>query len=364
MRKNRRCAGRRVLLLPAVLFLCVLLCLSACSDMVLNPDGSISRPGTMTLAADTSEGEPDGTGNGGDLTLPTPSESTAGGSLVIDPTDDMYSDAAHKLYVDFLNIGKADCILLRMDGRVILIDAGEKKDAALICGILDGCGITRIDCLILTHYDNDHIGAAADVLERYAVGEIFMPDYVRDSKLYRKLTEAVDAAQLSGTDVHRMCAEDVELDLEFGRIWINATSMEGYESGKVMGSDEDSEETDENNFSLVTYVAFGDVGLIFCGDAEGDRMAEYLSLAEARGITSCTLLKIPHHGASADKGLLDAVRVWKPRYCVVCSDSAASVSGAIVTNMKSVGAGRYFTYDGTVRFATDGNSASIRTLEE
>ncbi|UKI13072.1 MAG: MBL fold metallo-hydrolase [Oscillospiraceae bacterium] len=99
------------------------------------------------------------------MTLTPATGSATSGSMILDPTDDPYAGAAHRLYVDFLSVGKADCILLRMDDRVILIDTGEKADAALIRRTLDGYGIRRIDCLILTHYDNDHIGAAAAVLE-------------------------------------------------------------------------------------------------------------------------------------------------------------------------------------------------------
>ena len=341
--------------IAALFLLCTLFCASACSDMVLNPDGSISRPGTMTLRNETAV--PDATGE--DLTLVPAGSSEIAETIVIRPADDPYADAEHRLYVDFLSVGKADCILLRMDEKVIMIDTGEKNDAAAICRTLDGYGITRIDCLILTHFDNDHIGAAATVLETYTVAEVYMPDYVRDSKLYRAMASALDQKQAAGTVVHRLYATDVQPELGYGHVWINATAMQGYEPGQVIGADEDNESTDENNYSLITAVAFGDMRLIFCGDAEGERMEEYLPLAEVQGFASCTLLKIPHHGSSADRGLLNAVRTWKPRYCVVCTDSAATVSGAVVTNMKSVGSGRYFTYEGTVCFSTDGSSAVI-----
>ena len=207
--EQRKRYGRRthLLLSAALLVLCVLLCLPACSDMILNPDGSISRPGTMTLDNGTGVTDPTGTGStAGDMTLTPATGSATSGSMILDPTDDPYAGAAHRLYVDFLSVGKADCILLRMDDRVILIDTGEKADAALIRRTLDGYGIRRIDCLILTHYDNDHIGAAAAVLEGYAVGEVYMPDYVRDSKLYRSMMTAIEAAQSAGTVVRRLHA--------------------------------------------------------------------------------------------------------------------------------------------------------------
>lgn len=349
----------------------LLLCLSACSDMVLNPDGSISYVGSMTLAEEqaTADDPPATSGSetgsatdptGEYMTLePAPAESETAGTVVIRPNGDPFADAAHTLYADFLATGKSDCILLRMDGQVVLIDTGDRNDATLLCQTLDGYGITRIDYLILTHYDNDHIGSAETVLERYEVGTVYMPDYVRNSKLYRTLDTALTAAEISGTEVHRLYAQDIELELGYGSLWINATGMAGYEPGQILGADEDNEDTDENNFSLITAVRFGDKTLLLCGDAEGERMAEYLPLATARGISSCSLLKVPHHGASADKGLLDAVRAWRPRYCVVCTDAAQNVSGAILTNMRTVGAGQYFTYDGKVTFATDGAGAVI-----
>ena len=88
--KQRKRYGRRthLLLSAALLVLCVLLCLPACSDMILNPDGSISRPGTMTL--DNGTGVPDPTGTGstaGDMTLtPATGSATSGSMIWIRPT--------------------------------------------------------------------------------------------------------------------------------------------------------------------------------------------------------------------------------------------------------------------------------------
>lgn len=263
-------------------------------------------------------------------------------------------DPDQPLTIEFLSTGKSDCILIRMDGRCILVDTADRNDSDLIQSTLDDYGITHIDYLILTHYDNDHIGSAAEVLERYTVGEVYMPDYVRDSKLYRNTAAALAEAEGKGTTVHRLYAQDVELTVGTGSLWINATAMEGYEPGQVLGADEDNDRNEENNFSLITALRYEDTTAIFCGDAEKERMAEYLPLAQARGFTSCTLLKIPHHGSSSSTALSDAVRAWRPRVCVVCTDAEENVAAAIVTNMRSVGAGRYFTYIGTVCYTVDG----------
>lgn len=346
---------RSLWLVAAPMLLIILLCLSACSDMVLNSDGSISYPGQTlqlnTVAGSPAESDPPTTEGGGTLTL-RPGETQAP-SMTLRPSDPII-DPDQSLTIEFLSTGKSDCILIRMDGKCILVDTADRNDSDLIRSTLDGYGITHIDCLILTHYDNDHIGSAADVLEQYTVGEVYMPDYVRNSKLYRNTVAALTEAEGKGTTVHRLYAQDVELTIGTGSLWINATAMEGYEPGQVLGADEDNDQNEENNYSLITALRYGDITILLCGDAEGERMTEYLPLAQERGITSCTLLKIPHHGGSADTGLLSAVRAWRPRACVVCTDAEQNVSAAVITNMTHVGAGQYFTYKGTVCFTADG----------
>lgn len=358
--------GRTVAwLMMAMSLLCGLLWLSACSDAVLEPDGSISYPGNTLRIETESVFRPESSSRetvGGEPETNPPlilvpggdtSADTTGAQLVL-PSTDADSGSDRSFYMEFLNTGKSDCILIIVEGKCILIDTADKNDASLICGTLDGHGITHIDYLILTHFDNDHIGSAAIVLDRYTVGEVYMPDYVRDSKLYRQMEAALTTAEGAGSAVHRLYAQDVELTLGAGSLWINATAMVGYEPGQTLGADEDNDRNEENNFSLITALRYEDTTAIFCGDAEKERMAEYLPLAQARGLTSCTLLKIPHHGSSSSTALSDAVRAWKPRVCVVCTDAEENVAAAVVTSMRAVGAGAYFTYRGTICFAADG----------
>lgn len=324
-----------------LLLLCTALAVLSCSDMVLNDDGTISHK-HGTSVTDTRE----------PLTIvPAPETETSVGF-----DDDPFADAEHRLDVDFLNTGKSDCILIRADDKTILMDTGENDDFPRIQSALAGYGITSIDCLIITHYDNDHIGAAARVLASYPVGTVYMPDYIRSSGLYRKLADQLAAAD---TDVHRLWGEDVEFDLGCAHLWINATALPGHERGKTMGSDVDNTDAEENNFSLITHLTFGEVSILFCGDAEGDRMNEYMPLWQARGLSTVTLCKIPHHGVSADKGELAALDILRPRFCVVHTDAHTSVTGAMVTKMRALFSAAYYTCDGTVTFSSDGRDWNI-----
>jgi competence protein ComEC len=70
----------------------------------------------------------------------------------------------HDWSVAMCDVGQGDGILLRSAGRVALIDTGPEDAALSRC--LTRFGITRLDLLVLTHYDKDHAGAADSLIGR------------------------------------------------------------------------------------------------------------------------------------------------------------------------------------------------------
>ena len=73
--------------------------------------------------------------------------------------------------------GKADSLLIRSGDVNILIDAGEETDAELICSRMKEKGVSRIDLLIVTHFDRDHAGGVPQIMENFEVEEVYYPDY-------------------------------------------------------------------------------------------------------------------------------------------------------------------------------------------
>ena len=67
------------------------------------------------------------------------------------------------LYV--FSCGKADAILLQFDGHNVLVDTGENGDGKEIVTELESKNVEKIDLLILTHHDKDHIGGADVILD-------------------------------------------------------------------------------------------------------------------------------------------------------------------------------------------------------
>lgn len=73
--------------------------------------------------------------------------------------------------LDILDTGKSDCIIVCMDGVTVVNDAADEDDFDSICAALERRGVQRIDYLVLSHYDKDHIGSAAALVRAYPVGQ-------------------------------------------------------------------------------------------------------------------------------------------------------------------------------------------------
>ncbi|MBE6693199.1 MAG: MBL fold metallo-hydrolase [Ruminococcaceae bacterium] len=366
-------------IMPILLTVVAVLLLASCSDEVLGDGGTESAVGTggyVTGNTAVSGNEPTATTDQLEILLPDGTETEDGDThsipeivtlpetataqtvpdLVIgDDPDELYADAANTLRVDFLKTGKSDAIILRMDDKVVLVDTGDSDDYGKISGYLDSYGITTVDMMIITHFDNDHVGSASKLVKNYAVKTVYTPDYIRDSSRYRALMSAVDEA--GGATKLLKISEDVELDMGYGSIWLNTTQL--YPTGQTLGSDEANEFSEENNYSLIVTVTFGKTRLLITGDAERERMEEFNAALTQKGASlDYTLVKMPHHGAYT-KGIDATLRAVTPRYCVICTDSGTGVEASTVTLMRSVGAAAYYTYNGDIYFVTDGTSSVL-----
>ncbi len=80
--------------------------------------------------------------------------------------------------VTVLDVGQGQCILLQSEGRCYVVDCGGTSDTAAAdtaANALLSQGITRLDGLILTHYDRDHAGAAENLLSRVPADSLYLP---------------------------------------------------------------------------------------------------------------------------------------------------------------------------------------------
>ena len=285
----------------------------------------------------------------------TPAE-TGGGSLRESETEAQTSPIAElesrasgvMYYADFFRVGKADAILLRSGSSAGMIDAGETDDAAYLVSELSRLGVTRLDFLILTHFDNDHIGAVPRILDALTVDEILAPDYARDSELYRTV---LASAESHGVSVTRL-SEDrtVAFGTSALKVWTSATEAETDPDTGCLVRDED-----DNAFSLICEWTCGSVRMLFLADAEKDRLTE---LMETRTLTVYGLIKLPHHG-SYSKPLQKLLNRTVPKAAVSCVDNLTAMDGQLTDLLSDMGVRSFLTCDGTVRAATDGSELAV-----
>ena len=99
----------------------------------------------------------------------------------------------HAFSMHAIDVGQADAILLSKDGKFALVDAGEtmspseREAREKPFAYLDSLNVTRLEFLLLTHQDYDHIGSALDLLKKYDVGVVYDNGVVHTSATYEIL---------------------------------------------------------------------------------------------------------------------------------------------------------------------------------
>ena len=240
------------------------------------------------------------------------------------------------LTVYFFDAGKADAVLLTTENGTVLIDAGESGFGDEIVSYLENAGIDAVDYLIITHFDKDHVGGAAKVIGSVKVGKVLQSNYPKDSKEYDAYVGALSVAALSPDTVR----ETFDFELDGVKYSVDPPAEEEYSHDP------------SNNSSLIVTVTYGKKILLFAGDAENERMAEYIDKGLAR---DCDFVKIPHHGRW-DGNLKDLIGKTRPEYAVITSSDEEPEDEKTVELLDSSGVMTFYTRTAPVRLVCDGVS--------
>lgn len=246
----------------------------------------------------------------------------------------LINGANQNLQVSVLQMKEdADCILLHDGDSNILIDTGESDDADDIISYLNSENVSKIDYMILTHYDKDHIGSVPEVIEHFEVENIIRPYYGSDSSDVEDFIQNLDE-----TGINTIVPDEIQ------KYNVGSIKMTIYPP-------EDKSYNDDNNYSIVTLVEYGDVNMLFAGDVVKKRIAELMDI----DWPEIDLYKVPHHGR--ENNLSEAfINLLKPEYAVVTSDQADSV---IVDACSKNDVKLLYTGAGTVTFQCDGKKLDL-----
>lgn len=248
------------------------------------------------------------------------------------------ADGGETLTAAFLNIGKADAILLRCGGETLVIDTGESEDGRKLLKALEEEGAQRVDTLIITHFDRDHVGGAALLAEKLPIGRVLLPDYESDREEYGRFLQALDAAGITPERLR----ESVRFSLGGAEVLVEPPPTY-------------LEEVGDNDRSLITTVTFGSRRLVFMGDSEKQRTRRWL--ADCAPVP-CDFVKLPHHGVY-DKSLPELLAALKPRWAVVCDSDKNPAEEETLAALAEAGVRLYRTAEGEVRLTCDGKTITL-----
>ncbi|MCR5769131.1 MAG: MBL fold metallo-hydrolase [Lachnospiraceae bacterium] len=297
MNKKKR-IGR---LFAAPLIMSFIMILSGCSGGgqgtgTQDPGSASSSPGSDTVDPDNTDQ------NGGN----TDGNGTDSGTPGTDGRCEITAFAT----------GKADSLLISSGDVNVLIDAGEEDDAELICKRLGEKGVTRLDLMIVTHFDRDHAGGVPKILEQVTADKVYYPDYANTKDVYLAFRRAVSDS--SGEGKITRVTEFTDGDIKFV-----IYPEEDPESLRSKSNDFD------NDMSLICMLYYKDYRFFFAGDIEKERIAELTDLD-----LKCDWIKMPHHGRY-NKKLKQLLDACAPSYAVVTdSDEEIAETDTLVELQK------------------------------
>jgi beta-lactamase superfamily II metal-dependent hydrolase len=251
-----------------------------------------------------------------------------------------------ELQVHFIDVGNADCVLIRQGDCNVLIDAGERGDGEKILGYLSNRGVSKLDLVIATHPHADHIGAMTEVIENIPISRFvmsFMPESATPtSSTYLDMLSALDAKKIPVDEA----TPGTQYSIGTARLTVLAPLAESEEA---------------NNVSVVTRLTFGDRSFLFMGDAETTVERDLLS--SGRPLTA-DVIKVGHHGSdsSSSQAFLSAV---KPSIVMIpcgAGNSYGHPHAAALLRMEKTGAKIYRAdIHGDVCIVSDGDSLTVKT---
>ena len=200
--------------------------------------------------------------------------------------------------VVMLNVGQGDSFLLRSQGAALLIDTGNQE--AMLKAAIARNHITRLDAVLITHGDDDHMGNLDSLAQYVEIGKVFLAQGVKEcscNNCKQLLSTAYSTVGENGVQTLRKGDQFALGEFDCKVVWPVRFNDEGGNADSIclmVG-------LDENNDDYPEWSA------LFVGDAESKVIEPLITSGE---IGKINLLKVGHHGSaqSLTKGMIDALK--------------------------------------------------------
>ena len=247
-------------------------------------------------------------------------------------------DEIGNLKITFIDVGQGDAILVSFpDGKHMLIDAGENKNS--VKSQLDeyltvGGEKIKLDYVVATHTDSDHIGSMDYVYQNYDIGYSYRPFVEYDGKVVLPDGFINDADETKSSDTYGNYLLSIAnectpysyfTDLSDFTVSVNAggANMQ-YSVDFAMPYAKTTEGfkdfSDSNDFSAVIIIEFAGRKIMLTGDMEKEaeeKFVEYYTQNPSeKAALDCDVLKVAHHGSETST-TMDFLNLIKPEYSVI-----------------------------------------------
>ncbi len=252
--------------------------------------------------------------------------------------------AGHEMRVHFFDVGHRDSILVESpNGKTMLVDGGVKGAGQQVVSHINELGIDKLDIVVATHPDADHIGGLIPVLNSIPIGQFYDSGKVHTSQTFEEMLSLIDTKNIpynvpkTGDSI----AFDDELEI------------------KVLNANEDA--SDNNDASIVLKVTYGNISFLLTGDA-GVALEKEMMQQNVKA----TILKAGHHGSntSSSQSFIQAVQPEVTILSYGKDNKYGHPHAEVVERLQAIGSKIYATAEaGTVTVSTDGVSYNVSAKE-
>ncbi len=244
--------------------------------------------------------------------------------------------------VSMLNVGQGDSFLIEApNGAQMLVDGGRDATELSELSKLMKWNDKKIDVVVATHPDADHIAGLVDVVKRYDVGLFLTSDVYSDTQTYKSLLEAVAEKKIPSYFVRA----GMKLDLD----------QVNKESFTVLFPDRDTHDWETNSASVVGRLDIGDRSALFTGDSP-IAIERYLVQKDPK-VLDVDILKLGHHGSKTSSSV-EFLKATSPSLALISAgvnNSYGHPHKEVLDRLQTLAIPWVSTQEsGTVVFETDG----------
>ena len=198
-------------------------------------------------------------------------------AAVFVPTPRAEAAPSGTLEVHMLDVQQGLAVFLRQGDHCMLYDGGGRDASSFVVAYLKRQGVTHLDYIVASHYDEDHISGLIGAMHVFGCDRILDSDYVSDTDIYKSF---VRAAGTSGAEeIHPVPGTEYAF---------------GDASFQVVGPDNYNAWT-ENDRSVAIRVVYGDNSILLCGDAQEE---EEYAMADSDLELASDIYVVNHHGGA------------------------------------------------------------------